>query len=324
MWQFVFSLFRLSCFRSYKSRISPKIFNSHSKLITVVAPGAGVSISDLKRLKEALSLEFQFPENLLSEEPKRLFSNSDTIRAKLLCNAILGHSQIIWCLRGGQGSSRLISYLGEMKTTNPKIFIGYSDCTSLHLFFSQTWQWKTIHGCFAMDLIDRNKSSMNADLISDIIARAISKVTLNDLQPLNSCAQLTRCVRGLLTGGNLSIVQSSLGTSWHIDSKGKVLFLEDVNEADYRVDRMLSHLTQANVFVDAVAVVFGEFVPNLSSVMDILQEFARQQNIPVFKSNSFGHGKLNLPLVYNCEAQIYRSTDRFCLVQEFRLNHEGQ
>jgi muramoyltetrapeptide carboxypeptidase len=110
-------------------------------------------------------------------------------------------------------------------------------------------------------------------------------------------------IRGELTGGNLSLVTFSLGTPFAIETKGKVLFLEEVNEEPYRIDRMLAHLRLAGKLEGVKGIIFGEIVvrqprrqPASFSITDVLTRFAHEVDIPCFATFPSGHGRENVVL----------------------------
>jgi muramoyltetrapeptide carboxypeptidase len=110
-------------------------------------------------------------------------------------------------------------------------------------------------------------------------------------------------ITGELTGGNLSLITFSLGTPFAIETKGKVLFLEEVNEEPYRIDRMLTHLKLAGKLKGTKGIVFGPMVackPRARgasfSVSDVLARFAGEEDIPCFATFPSGHGRENVVL----------------------------
>jgi muramoyltetrapeptide carboxypeptidase len=120
-------------------------------------------------------------------------------------------------------------------------------------------------------------------------------------------------------GGNLCTITHTLGTDWSFDGKGKIILLEDVGERGYKIDRMLDHLKNAGAFKGAKAIIFGEFSDGnekngASSVEFSLMRFALNNKIPVFKSNEFGHGDKNRPIMFNSNAKISKTSKKFELV----------
>lgn len=130
-----------------------------------------------------------------------------------------------------------------------------------------------------------------------------------DGSSLNALANQPHRLDACVTGGNLCLVQASIGTSWQLKGAQKIIFLEEVNERGYRVDRMLEHLRQAGIFDNAQAIVFGDFLdgnePDGSSlVQPVLERFAQQIKIPVIQIAGIGHGYINQPLWLGSSATL--------------------
>ncbi|KAJ6645015.1 Penicillin-binding protein 1A [Pseudolycoriella hygida] len=192
--------------------------------INVVAPASGISNEWLSRLKDINSLKLNIPNNCFDGKKSVLHSNSDEMRYKCLENALLDDStNVIWSLRGG-------------------------DITALHIFLTQEWGWKTIHGSGISEILKIDKDPQNFLKIAQIISGEKSVATITGLLPLNSQASFSNLITGNLTGGNLTLVEDSLGTDWQINSADKILFLEDVGIKPYQLDRSLYHLQQAGIF----------------------------------------------------------------------------
>ena len=91
-----------------------------------------------------------------------------------------------------------------------------------------------------------------------------------------------------------------MGTSWQIDIKNKVLFLEDIGEAGYKIDRMLNHISSVLNIRSAKAIIFGEFVNSDEFIDFTISNFVNlNSSIPIYKTGKLGHGKYNLPVIYN-------------------------
>lgn len=224
-----------------------------------------------------------------------------------LKHAIYSDSKAIWCLRGGYGSMRLIPHLLKLKPPKkPKLFVGFSDITSLHMFFNKHWNWPTIHGRTISQLSPANKNTVDRKFLTQMIYGERQERVFKNLKPLNDLAKKNGLVKGPIVGGNLRIIQSSLGTAWELDAKGKILFIEDVAERGYSIDRMLEQMIQAKLIDRGLkAVVFGDFTEgaekngkNLSLIA--MKRFAARVPYPVLKGLPCGHGhKLNYPLPFN-------------------------
>ncbi|MFP3120333.1 LD-carboxypeptidase [Rickettsia sp. R2] len=279
--------------------------------ITVVAPATGVDNKTLSDLKNINGLNLQISSKCFAKGKLPFLASSDEVRFNCLRDALFDESDnIVWSLRGGYGSARIMPDLLKLSKPNKeKFFIGYSDITALHLFLSQEWGWKTIHGSNIADLLKLEQDQGNFTKLAEILKGKVKQVTIDNLVPLNDIAKSSDLVNGKLTGGNLTMVQTSIGTSWQIKTKGKILFLEDVNIAPFRLDRELLHLKQAGLLEDVKAIIFGSFGKDLDATMLVLRNFADSLDIPVFKTNRFGHEKINDPIIYNTNSKIIKSKE---------------
>jgi muramoyltetrapeptide carboxypeptidase len=307
-----------------KNQLNPVAYNQafqqvfKDRTIKLIAPGSGINPLFLEKIRLLSHLNIQMPDNLI-EKLIAFHSNSDVNRYKLLKTALFGKSKktVIWALRGGYGAARLIDKLTALSgPKQEKIFIGFSDVTALHLFLSQHWGWYTIHGAGLAELVNLDNDPQNLQKIAEIIEGKTSVAQINHLKPFNALAAKVKKISGRLTGGNLSIIQTSVGTNWQIKTTNKIVFLEDTNEKGYRIDRILNHLKQARIFNKVKAIIFGHFVdPKDGHVEFALERFANEINIPTFKTEQFGHGKTNYPLIYNAKSDILLSEG-----QTFELN----
>lgn len=276
------------------------------KKIHVIAPASGLPEGDMARLRELPFLHTLISEEILGAAVP-YHANTDEARLSQLISALY-HSapgDIIWCLRGGYGSARLIDQLQHLpQPATEKIFIGYSDVTALHLFFSQQWGWRTIHGSGFSQLLTSTSDAENFTRLAQLIEEPSTPQSML-LNPLNSFAEGSALIQGQITGGNLTLVTHSIGTIWQIHTSQRILFLEEVGEKGYRIDRALTHLRQAKLLENVKAVVFGECLSQDEAVVKLaLKRFADEVTFPVFQCNTFGHGLKNYPIVYQAESEI--------------------
>jgi muramoyltetrapeptide carboxypeptidase len=217
----------------------------------------------------------------------------------------------IICLRGGYGSMKILSGI-NYKTVrrNPKLFIGYSDITALQLALWKMTGLVTFSGPMLSSDLGRKASDFT-------LSHFYSAVT--DPRPLGAVpfapGVKTTTIhpgrsRGHLIGGNLTMVAATLGTPYEIDTRGSILFLEDVDEQPYRVDRMLQQLRLAGKFNRAAGVVFGECVNceaddkyTSFTLLEVIETALTGLHIPCFYGLSAGHGvhKATLPLGVRAE-----------------------
>jgi muramoyltetrapeptide carboxypeptidase len=131
---------------------------------------------------------------------------------------------------------------------------------------------------------------------------------------LYESAEAKKTVRGLVTGGNLVVLQSTLGTPWHYRPDG-IVFFEETGERGYRVDRILNHMEQAGVFKKAKAVIFADFLGGKEPQTEVehwslaINSFAKKMKIPVLKGLSAGHGIPNRPVPIGAKGELVLSKE---------------
>ena len=210
---------------------------------------------------------------------------NDTQRAKDINDAFADPSiDGIWCIRGGYGCHRILPLLDlEMIGKNPKWFGGYSDVTALHTAFNQVCGFETYH-C-TMPSTEFNADEFSLGWLKKALFGTLEGAVANpENQKINTLVE--GCVTAPLCGGNLSLLAASLGTPWEIDTKGKILFLEDIGEKTYRVDSMLTQLRNAGKFEDCAGVILGAWTdcdPEYPEKTLLLPEIFRQLIVPAAK-----------------------------------------
>ena len=235
----------------------------------------------------------------------------DYKRSTMLKEALLNDdNDVLWALRGGYGSAKVVEILYDdqdfllkmrQKKTVPKV-IGYCDITALHLFLSQEFNWQTIHGPVFREIKHKRKQH-NFSAIKRFLD-GVKQIKFVGLQPLNQAADATQVISGKLTGGNLAIIQTSIGTRWEIQTKDKILFLEDCHEKPWRIDRMLHHLKSSKLLDQVKAIIIGNLCDNSDYMQETLRDFAKKLLIPIYAIDVFGHGVYNYPMIYNADVEI--------------------
>lgn len=279
--------------------------------ITVVAPASGpLSSGTLKTYANAERLGVNFPAAAINPEHIPYNANNDATRLELFKEALTNpQTEVIWAMRGGYGSSRILAGLDALPPQAPKIFIGYSDMTFLHSLLQQ-WGWKTIHGSMFFELNSTRNDPENFRLLAGILSGRLSELSYSGLTPFNETAKkLNAPVTSTLTGGNLTCLASATGTPWAAVTAGKILFVEDVKEAGYKIDRMFTQLTSASMLDDVAAVIIGSFSLGDKNTEFALQRFAAELKKPVFRTDQFGHGSKNYPLVFGAPASLNKTAD---------------
>ncbi len=201
----------------------------------------------------------------------------------------------IWCTRGGSTSARILPLLDyDLIRANPKPFLGFSDVTSLHMAIQQRCGLVTYHGPTANRLLQFERNDWSWGGLAAVMGMENALAIANPPdEAIYSLRPGTAC--GELIGGNMSLVTASLGTPWEIDTVGRVLYLEDVGEAVYALERMLTQLMYAGVLDRAAAVVLGPFTSCRNAYREeygpeaLLRDFFADYPKPVIANVCSGH-----------------------------------
>ncbi len=283
-------------------------------IVDVIAPSFNVPgvleevYAKTKAALESIGLIACIPDDLI-DMGKDLFStNSLEYRANHLVHALTNsQSKAVWALRGGYGAAKLIPFLEAIKPpSNAKLLLGFSDITALHLFLLKKWKWSCLHSPVLNQIIT------NKELLEPLkpILFEQKPIHYTQLMPLNKAALAPNIIEAPITGGNASLVQTSLATSWQIETEDNIIFLEDVGERGYQIDRMLNHFLQAGIFNHAKAVIFGDFSDGSEKdgtnlVPATLRNFAQSLKLPVLSFPFIGHNiNCNLPLPLGIKCRL--------------------
>ena len=294
-----------------------------SDTVDIIAPASQSTeekLSDGVKWIQSIGLTPRVPKDIIKTD--LYFAARLETQIEHLKNALYSESKAIWCLRGGYGSMRLIPHLAKLKPPkHPKLFIGFSDITSLHLFFTQAWNWPVIHGRMISQMHPDLALTPDRKLITEVIFGKKKEHTFKKLKPLNDWARKEKIIQGIITGGNLRIMQSSLKTSWEVCAKGKILFIEDIGERGYSIDRMLEQMIQAGIINNGLkAIIFGDFTEGREKdgkdfTQKALLRFAQKVSYPVLRGLPAGHGDdLNYPIPFHtkCALKLGASGELTC------------
>ena len=219
----------------------------------------------------------------------------------------------VFCIRGGYGSEQLLDRIDyDLIRRNPKIFLGYSDITALHLAIHKNAGLVTFHGPVVLSQFSEyTRTYFRKALFSTApIGKVTNPPDSDPLRPAHTLRTITPGrARGPLIGGNLSLIATTMGTPYEIETQGRILFLEDVDEQPYSVDRMLTQLRLAGKLSAAAGVVFGEcnncrpreFQPSFESTFslgEVLDSILAGLKAPVLSGLTIGHtdDQATLPL----------------------------
>jgi muramoyltetrapeptide carboxypeptidase len=284
--------------------------------VGIVAPAAAVEIEAVRRGQYALEemgFRTRVGEGVFSRH--RYLAGPDARRVAEL-QAMFQDPEVkgIICARAGYGSGRLLPLL-DFSTLRcvPKIFIGYSDATLLLNALVQRAGFVSFHGPVVAGEFANGLSVRARDHLLRLVTGGKGEAELTFSHVLRRGTG-----EGLLLGGCLSVLVTTLGTPFDLDTTEAVLFLEDVGEKPYRIDRMLTHLKQAGKLAHLRGVVFGQMAGCLGEgndpqeLLDIIAETFAEYDYPVGFGLPAGHGSENLTLPLGTRVRL--DGHRRCLV----------
>ena len=291
--------------------ISPKLLSKGSK-VAIVATARFVTEKDIEsalRRLEAMGFIPVYDERLFAVCDQ--FAGDDEWRAATL-QSYLDDPEIaaILCARGGYGTVRIIDKINfEKFLLNPKWIIGYSDVTVLHAHL-QSIGCESLHATMPINFSDNTEEALNS------LYDALTKGNLSyeiESTPINICGE----AEGELVGGNISVLYSLLGSNSFPNTDGKILFLEDLDEYLYHIDRMMAALKRAGKFDNIKGLVVGGLtkmhdnaIPFGKNAEQIILEYVKDKGIPVCFNFPAGHIDDNRAMVFGRKIRLAVSNQR--------------
>lgn len=298
----------MSSFLSLKKAPALKLGDT----IAIAAPASSFNseafLAGVSRLR-AWGFQVKYRDDIFSRH--RYLAGDDARRFAELKEYLLAPEvKAIFMARGGYGSMRLLSELAKLpRDLPPKIILGYSDITSLLLFAMQQWAWVVFQGPVVAKDISENLAALGeASLKRSLMdAKPLGKLTVDAMTTLYPGQ-----AQGRLVGGCLSLIVCSLGTPYAIQAENAILYLEDVGEKLYSIDRMLTHLRLAGVFDQVRGIVFGPLKDAHDKpevIMDLLKELLNDLKVPMVFGFPCGHTSdswtlpMGLPVFLDADAK---------------------
>lgn len=300
--------------------------------IGVCAPSSMVAPLELQKgLKAIESWGVDLRVHAQSLKRELFFAGSDAERADAVWQLAQDPElDVVWSARGGYGSARILELLEErtratpLKLERPKLWIGYSDSTALLEFVRTRWGMATLHAEMpgTPKFFAQTPGELKA-LQSLIRHGAKRPLTLPfEKTILKPYRALASAIRAPLVGGNLSVIVSLIGTPHALDVRDKILFLEDIDESLYRLDRLVTQALSSGAWRGARALVLGEFtacqdrvplvggkplrsiIPTARGLRAVFSRVGERLGIPVVTGLPVGHGPKHCPLPLGAEYEL--------------------
>lgn len=290
--------------------------------IGIVSPSSPVSEERVKQAKEALqNLGFQVKLSDNHAVSKGGYmAGEESVRGQWI-NRMFADPEVdaVICMRGGDGGNRVMDYIDvETIRNNPKIFMGYSDITSLHLLFNQECDLVTFHGpMVSSNIIDKFDPETEAAFFA-----SLTEKTYEYKAPKGMEVGVGRAgkAEGQMTGGNLTVLCNSIGTPYEIDTKGKILFIEEIGAHIGNFDRNIYQLRNSGKLKEAAGILLGQLTnfrydEEDYNTVNVILEATEGLDIPVMYNIQSGHGTpmISLPMHAVCKMDTETKTIVFDL-----------
>ena len=277
----------------YQSLIKPKRLPMGGT-IGVIAPAGKVDLNDLNRGVASLEQAgFKVVLGSHTKKSHRYFAGLDHERADDFLEMMQNETvDAVFCARGGSGSAQIIPYIREVKSLTPKILVGCSDISTLLLYLSQKHRFVTFHGPMVATQFGMSASPL--ENLLKVLSGEQVKMHAPDMMALRPGN-----ADGILTGGCLTLLCTTIGTGYEIETKDKLLLIEDIGEAPYKIERMLNYLKTLKKFDAIRGLIVGQMPgcdPHL--LPEIILETLSDFDFPILFDFPSGHGDslFTLPL----------------------------
>jgi serine-type D-Ala-D-Ala carboxypeptidase len=279
--------------------------------VTVLAPASPFNPDKFNKgltVLKSMGFEIEIPSGIFSS--KGYLAGDDHHRAELLNNAFKSSEiKAIICARGGFGSIRILDKIDyDAICKQPKILIGFSDISSLLTAIYERCGLVTFHGPTVTSLADADKATISA-----LFAILTSEKVLSIYDP-GAISLNPGLAKGPVMGGNLTTLCHLVGTPFMPEFSGHILFLEDIGEAPYRIDRMLTQMKMAGCFEGLSGLMLGSFSKcgDLSDVIQVFEDCFAGSDIPILAGFKVGHEKTNIALPIGLEATLNSNEKYLC------------
>jgi muramoyltetrapeptide carboxypeptidase len=300
--------------------------------LAIVAPGSYISEEELhdsiKNLNQ-LGFETTYSQKVILQIG--YFAGTDKERADDLMEKFSDKSvNGIVCARGGYGCSRILPLLNyDVIRANPKVLIGYSDVTALLYGIYQKAGLIAFHGPVGTSTFnDYSVNNIKKVLMNPERSSLFTNSTSSEDENIYGIKTIVKGKRkGRLVGGNLSIMVSLIGTQFDVDYSGKIIFIEEIGEEPYRIDRMLTQMIQSEKFKNAAGIMLGIFrkcevkeedasFSKSFNLMEVLKDRLSNLKIPVVYGMSFGHVKDKFTIPFGVLAELDADKQTFTLLEK--------
>lgn len=230
--------------------------------IGIISPSSPVKKEKVQEAyKQIINMGFKVKMGKSPYEEYGYLSGTDEIRANDI-NEMFRDEKVsgILCTRGGYGTPRILPLLDyDAIKKSPKVFVGYSDITALHIAFNQIAGLVTYHGPMAVSDMIRGFDNFSKEGLFNLIMNREPFYNIKNPLDQEIITINGGIAEGVIIGGNLSLIVNTIGTPYEIDVRGKILFIEEIGEDPYKIDRMFNQLRLSGKLQEANGIILGDF-----------------------------------------------------------------
>lgn len=284
---------------------------TNGSTIGIISPASPENADKIKKGEDFLKfLGFQIKEGKHIYDRWGYLAGSDKDRASDLMDMFLDDAvDAVLCVRGGYGTMRMLPYIDwdEIKE-NPKIFAGFSDITTLLNNIAQKCNIITFHSPMVTSNL---QDEYTLKSFIETLKYSYEPYTIKNPENISVKCEIPGIAQGQLAGGNLSLMASTLGTPYEIDTEGKILLIEDVGEEPYAIDRMLTQLLLSGKLQCCSGFILGQFTDCALShyersltLEEVLEDRILSLNKPAISNFMAGHSYPRLTLPIGARAEL--------------------
>jgi muramoyltetrapeptide carboxypeptidase len=260
-----------------------------------------------------------------------VFAGDDGQRAESFYSAaISSECGVLWCACGGSGAGRILPLLDRLSIQRGmpprKLLVGFSDATAIMSFVRQRWGWKTTH---APMVVSRSLRELDGPTLAAVASGQLPAPPWGSW-PLRWITQPpSQAIEAMLIGGNLAVWNSLTGTPFAESANNRILFIEDIDEPPYRIDRLVTQLRQSGRLDSVAAIVLGDFTECEDRVSQVLSSADSTERLPLRRSFTideaiaFTFGQLGIPVAAGLSAGHGRRSIPLPLGKKYQLDPAG-
>ncbi|MBS4537458.1 LD-carboxypeptidase [Clostridium sp. D2Q-11] len=297
--------------------------------IGLVAPASDSSKEKVDKSIEYLKSQgFKVKVSDSCYSKKGYLAGDDELRAKNI-NDMFKDKDVdaIFCIRGGYGVHRILEKIDyDLIKENPKIFMGYSDITALHIAINNRANLITFHGPMTVSDMRDGLDSFSLQSFKEVLMTSENTLEINNPEGEKIKSIVKGIAEGELIGGNLALISGTIGTPYEIDTEDKILFIEDIGEYTFRIDRMLMQLKLAGKLDSVRGIVLGDFNNCVQedkedqSLMEVFEDILIPLRVPIIYNLKSGHCTPNITLPFGSKVEVNGDEGRLIIKERVTID----